>query len=58
VNKRTVKFWATAIECVGIAITGVGIGCELAIGGDIFLVVITVGSCLVSVGGLLWAKAR
>jgi len=37
---------------------GVGIGCELALGGELHLVVITVGSCLVSVGGLLWAKAR
>ena len=57
-TEHTIKLWATAIECVGIAVTGVGIGCELAVGGDLYLVVITVGSCLVSVGGLLWAKAR
>jgi len=52
------RLWATAIECAGIAVTGVGIGCELAFGSDLYLVVITVGSCLVSIGGLLWAKAR
>ena len=57
-KEHTVKLWATAIECTGIAVTGVGIGCELAFGGELHLVVITVGSCLVSIGGLLWAKAR
>ena len=57
-TRETTRLWATAIECVGIAVTGVGIGCELAFGGDVHLVVITIGSCLVSVGGLLWAKAR
>ena len=57
-KEHTVKLWATAIECAGIAVTGVGIGCELAFGGELHLVVITVGSCLVSIGGLLWAKAR
>jgi len=57
-KRETTRLWAAAIECVGIAVTGVGIGCELALGGELHLVVITVGSCLVSVGGLLWAKAR
>jgi len=57
-NRETRRLLATAIECVGIAVTGVGIGCELALGGELHLVVITVGSCLVSIGGLLWAKAR
>ena len=57
-TRETTRLWAAAIECVGIAVTGVGIGCELALGSDLYLVAITVGSCLVSIGGLLWAKAR
>lgn len=57
-KRETTRLLAAAIECVGITVTGVGIGCELAFGSDLYLVVITVGSCLVSIGGLLWAKAR
>jgi len=50
------RVWAAAIECIGIAVTGVGIGCELALGGELHLVVITVGSCPISVGG--WSGRR
>ena len=57
-KQEATRIWATAIECIGIAVTGIGIGCELAFGAELHLVVITVGSCLVSVGGLLWGKAR
>jgi len=57
-QRSRTRLWAAAIECIGIAVTGVGIGCELALGCELHLVVITVGSCLISVGGLLWAKAR
>jgi len=57
-NTARKRLWATTIECLGIAVTGVGIGCELAFGGHAHLVVVTVGSCLVSIGALLWAKAR
>lgn len=46
------------LECVGIVVTAVGIGCELAYGGQVHLVVITIGSCLVAAGGMLWAKVR
>jgi len=49
---------AAAIECVGIVVTSVGIGCELSLGGDMFFALITGGSCLVAVGGMLWAKVR
>jgi len=55
---ETTRLCAVAVECLGIAVTGVGIGCELAFGGHVHLVVITAGSCLVSIGGLIWAKAR
>ena len=44
------------IELVGISIVGVGIGLEIACGGAIYLVVITVGSCLIAAGGLWFAK--
>ena len=57
-HDRRTRLLAAGIECVGIAVTGIGIGCELAHGGELHLVVITVGSCLISVGGLLWAKTR
>jgi len=45
-----------AIELVGIATTSAGIGLELAIGGDIYLTMITVGSCLIATGGIIWGK--
>ncbi len=44
------------IELVGIAVVGTGIGLELSQGGTVYLVVITVGSCLVAVGGVIWGK--
>ena len=52
------RLLAAGIECVGIAVTGIGIGCELAVGGEVHLVLITIGSCMVAVGGLLWSKVR
>jgi len=44
------------IELVGISLTGTGIGLELAFGGQIYLVMITTGSCLVAIGGVIWGK--
>ena len=44
------------IELVGISVVGTGIGLELSQGGDIYLVVITIGSCLVAAGGVIWGK--
>ena len=44
------------IELVGISVVGTGIGLELAIGGSVYLAVITVGSCLVAIGGVIWGK--
>jgi hypothetical protein len=44
------------LELVGISLTGAGIGMELAIGGQIYLVMITTGSCLVAIGGVIWGK--
>ena len=50
------RLTAIVIELIGIATIGTGIGLELALGGEIYLVVITVGSCLVAVGGVIWGK--
>ena len=44
------------IELIGIAVIGCGIGLELSVGGDVFLVVTTIGSCLVATGGVIWGK--
>ena len=44
------------IELVGVAMIGAGIGLELSVGGDVYLVVITIGSCLVAAGGVIWGK--
>lgn len=45
-----------ALELIGIATIGAGIGVELMAGAHIGLVIITVGSCLVAVGGVIWGK--
>lgn len=44
------------IELVGISVVSVGIGLELAVGGEIYLAMITAGSCLVAAGGIIWGK--
>lgn len=50
------KLLAIALELVGIAGIGTGIGIELSLGADIGFVVITVGSLLVAGGGIVWGK--
>jgi len=47
---------ALAIELIGIAVASTGIGLELAYGGEICLAIITAGSCLIAVGGMLFNK--
>jgi len=47
---------ALAIELIGIAVTGTGIGLELAHGGDVYMMTITIGSCLIAGGGMLFNK--
>jgi len=44
------------IELLGIATVGTGIGLELAFGGQVYLIVITIGSLLIAAGGLIFAK--
>ncbi len=50
------KWLPICLELVGISVVGTGIGLELAMGGAIYLVVITIGSFLVATGGVIWGK--
>jgi hypothetical protein len=52
-NKKLIPI---TIELVGIATIGVGIGVELATCADIGWGLVTTGSCLVAVGGVIWGK--
>ncbi len=45
-----------AIELIGIATIGTGIGIELATHAELGWVVVTGGSCLVAIGGVIWGK--
>ena len=47
---------AIIVELVGIATIGTGIGIELATHADIGWATVTIGSCLVAIGGLIWGK--
>jgi hypothetical protein len=44
------------IELIGIAGIGIGIGIELATHADLGWTVVTTGSCLVAIGGVIWGK--
>ena len=44
------------VELVGISVVGVGIGLEIALGGQVYLIMITTGSCLIAAGGVIWGK--
>jgi hypothetical protein len=50
------KLLPVALELIGIATIGVGIGVELATQADIGWALVTTGSCLVAVGGVIWGK--
>ncbi len=47
---------AIVTELFGIAAVGTGIGIELATHADIGWATVTVGSCLVAIGGVIWGK--
>ena len=47
---------AAGIELAGIALIGAGIVLEVIYKADVFLVVITSGSVLVAMGGVIWGK--
>jgi len=44
------------MELTGITAIGAGIGVELIVGAHLGLVIITTGSCLVAIGGIIWGK--
>jgi len=44
------------IELIGISVVSVGIGLELAFGGQVYFAVITAGSLLIATGGIIWGK--
>ena len=51
-----IKLIPITIELVGIASIGTGIGIELATHADAGWAVVTIGSCLVAIGGVIWGK--
>lgn len=53
---RRIKWFPLALELVGVATVGVGIGVELATHADIGWATVTTGSCLVAIGGIIWGK--
>ena len=50
------KILPILIELTGIAAIGSGIGIELATHADTGRVIVTSGSCLVAIGGVIWGK--
>ena len=44
------------IELIGISVVGIGIGLEVALGGPVYLVMITAGSLLIAAGAVIWGK--
>ena len=50
------KLLPITLKIVGIVAIGVGIGIELAAHANIGWVVVTTGSCLVAIGGVIWGK--
>ena len=42
--------WGNVIQLSGVILLGFGIGCEIILGGDIHLVVITLGAIVFTVG--------
>ncbi|WP_332445750.1 hypothetical protein [Dehalococcoides mccartyi] len=52
-NKKLIP---VTIEVVGVAAIGVGIGVELATHADAGWAIVTTGSCLVAIGGVIWGK--
>jgi hypothetical protein len=50
------KKLAIAVEAIAIPVLGVGIGIEAASGAETGYIVISIGACLVALGGFIWAK--
>jgi len=50
------KLLPIILELVGVATIGCGIGVELATHADVGWAIVTTGSCLVAIGGVIWGK--
>ena len=50
------KLLPIALELMGIAAIGIGIGVEIAAHADAGWVLVTTGSLLVAAGGIIWGK--
>lgn len=50
------KLFPIMLELVGVTATGIGVGIEMACHADYGYLVITAGSCLVAIGGIIWGK--
>lgn len=50
------RLFPITLELVGIAAIGVGVGIELMMREAIGGVIITSGSCLIAIGGVIWGK--
>ncbi len=50
------KLLPIVLELLGVASIGVGIGVELATHADLGWAIVTTGSCLVAIGGVVWGK--
>ena len=44
------------LELTGIMVVSIGIGLEVALGGPVYLVMITAGSLLIAAGAVIWGK--
>jgi hypothetical protein len=53
---RKMMLLPVTLEVIGIAAIGVGIGIELATHADLGWAVVTTGSCLIAIGGVIWGK--
>jgi len=42
--------WGDVIQLSGVVLLGFGIGCEILMGGDIHLIVITLGAIIFTIG--------
>ena len=50
------KWLPICLELAGISVVSVGVGLELAFGGQVYLVMITAGSLLIAAGAVIWGK--
>lgn len=50
------KLIPVALELAGISAISAGIGVEMVTHADVGWAIVTIGSCLVAIGGVIWGK--